>query len=118
VERFANSKIADRLERIAEDGSQKIPFRVLPVLRAERSAGRVPTGATRILAAWICHLRGQGAAIRDVEGPKMIALAQGPLRRAASNVLFALDAEVASDSEVVETVTEQCRELSGPAGDA
>lgn len=118
LERFANTKIADRLERIAEDGSQKIPFRVLPVLRAERSAGRVPTGATRILAAWICHLRGQGAAIRDVEGPKMIALAQGPLRRAASNVLFALDAEVASDSEVVETVTEQCRELSGPAGDA
>ena len=31
---------------------------VLPVLRAERAAGRMPAGAVRILAAWIDHLRG------------------------------------------------------------
>ncbi len=115
LERFANTKIGDRLERIAEDGSQKIPVRVLPVLRAERSAGRVATGATRILAAWICHLRGRGAPIHDVEAPKMIALTQGSLQRAVRNVLFFLDPEVTSDTEVVATIIEQCTEVSGLA---
>ncbi|MGC8514447.1 MAG: mannitol dehydrogenase family protein [Acidimicrobiales bacterium] len=117
LERFSNTKISDRLERVAEDGSRKIPVRVLPVVQAERSAGRVATGATRILAAWICHLRGLGAPIHDVDAPKIIALAQGALQSAVPNVLFVLDPELASDSDVVATVTEQCIEVSGLAGE-
>ncbi len=116
IERFSNAKISDLLERIAEDGSQKIPVRVLPVLRGERSAGRVPTGATRILAAWICHLRGLGAPICDVKAFDIIRLTQGPLRRAVPGVLSYLDPEVGSDGEVVTTVTQQCIEICGPAG--
>ena len=38
--RFENAAMGDRLDRIAADGSQKLPVRVLPVLRAERQAGR------------------------------------------------------------------------------
>ena len=60
LERMSNTRLADRLDRIAADGSQKLPIRILPVLRAERAAGRTPAGATRVLAAWVCHLRGLG----------------------------------------------------------
>ena len=63
--RFANPRIRHTLAQIAADGSQKVPIRVLPVLRGERAAGRMPAGAVRILAAWIDHLRGIGAPVDD-----------------------------------------------------
>ncbi|GAA2552542.1 mannitol dehydrogenase family protein [Winogradskya consettensis] len=63
--RFANPRIHHTLAQIATDGSQKLPIRVLPVLRAERSAGRMPTAALRIVSAWINHLRGAGAPLND-----------------------------------------------------
>jgi fructuronate reductase len=65
LERFANPRIRHTLAQIAADGTQKIPIRVLPVLRGERAAGRVPAGAVRIIAAWIAHLRGVGAPVND-----------------------------------------------------
>ncbi len=65
TERFANPRIRHTLAQIAADGSQKLPIRVLPVLRAERAAGRMPAGAVRVLAAWIAHLRGDGAPVDD-----------------------------------------------------
>ena len=66
LERFANPRMHHRLAQIAADGSQKLPVRILPVLRRERAAGRMPEGATRALAAWVCHLRGAGAPVDDV----------------------------------------------------
>ena len=68
-----------RLAQIAADGSQKLPIRILPVLRAERSAGRMPEGAVRVLAAWIGHLRGAGAPVADPRADELVALAAGPL---------------------------------------
>jgi fructuronate reductase len=65
LERFANPRIRHTLAQIAADGSQKIPIRVLPVLRAEVAEGRIPPGAVRVLAAWIAHLRGAGAPVTD-----------------------------------------------------
>ncbi|GAA1781021.1 mannitol dehydrogenase family protein [Nocardioides hankookensis] len=55
LERFANPAIRHLLTQIAMDGPQKIPARILPSLRAERAAGRLPTGSTRVLAAWAPH---------------------------------------------------------------
>ncbi len=77
LERFANARMHDRLERIAADGSQKLPIRILPVLRAELAAGRLPAGATRVLAAWICHLRGLGAPVNDARADEIVPLAAG-----------------------------------------
>jgi fructuronate reductase len=65
LERFANPRIRHTLAQIAADGSQKVPIRVVPVLRGERRVGRLPAGAIRILAAWIDHLRGIGAPVDD-----------------------------------------------------
>ncbi|MFC6345357.1 mannitol dehydrogenase family protein, partial [Nocardioides hankookensis] len=48
LERFANPAIRHLLTQIAMDGPQKIPARILPSLRAERAAGRLPTGSTRV----------------------------------------------------------------------
>ncbi len=110
--RFANPRMHDRLDRIAADGSQKLPIRILPVLRAERAAGRVPAGATRVLAAWICHLRGLGAAVSDVRAKKMISLAQGPPSVAVPRILAALDPALGADADIVTIVVDQSMEFS------
>ena len=112
VERFANARMRDALSRIAQDGSQKLPIRVLPVLRAERAAGRLPAAATRILAAWLCHLRGLGGSVRDVRAGDFAALAAGKLPDATRKVLDALDAPLGGDEAVVAAVAEQCEELA------
>ncbi|MFG1604435.1 mannitol dehydrogenase family protein [Actinoplanes sp. NPDC049265] len=100
LERFANPRIRHTLAQIAADGSQKIPIRVLPVLRGERAAGRPATGATRALAAWITHLRGVGAPVND-QG------AQPYADRAASprEVLTLLAPDLAGDTSLVDALT-------------
>jgi len=113
VERFANARMHDELARIAEDGSQKLPIRVLPVLRAERAAGRLPLAATRIVAAWLCHLRGLGGTVHDVRAEELVRLAAGPIADATRKVLAALDPDLGADTAVVTAVAEQCHELAG-----
>jgi fructuronate reductase len=117
VERFANARMHDRLDRIAADGSQKLPIRILPVLRAERAAGRMPLGATRarVPAAWICHLRGRGAPVNDARADEVVPLAQGPLCDAVPRVLHRLDPALDDDTELVATVTQQTEELAREA---
>ncbi|GAA2610408.1 mannitol dehydrogenase family protein [Paractinoplanes durhamensis] len=73
--RFGNARIRHTLAQIAADGSQKIPIRVVPVVRGELRAGRVPAGAIRILAAWIDHLRGIGAPLDDAGAGPFVARA-------------------------------------------
>ena len=46
LDRFDNPRIRYLLAQIATDGSQKLPVRILPTLRSERAAGRIPAGAT------------------------------------------------------------------------
>jgi fructuronate reductase len=111
LDRFANARMHDRLDRIAADGSQKLPIRILSVLRAERSAGRLPAAATRVLAAWICHLRGLGAPVNDAHADDILPLAAGPLDAAAPRVLGFLDAELGADPDVLGLVREQCDEF-------
>ena len=51
-ERFGNPRIAHRLDQIAVDTVTKLRLRVVPVIRAERAAGRDGAGALAIIAAW------------------------------------------------------------------
>ncbi|WP_372593073.1 mannitol dehydrogenase family protein [Actinotalea sp.] len=111
VERFANPQIHHRLDQIAADGSQKLPIRILPTLRREIAAGRMPAGATRPLAAWVCHLRGNGAAVTDGRAETFVPLAVGPLREAVHAVLTELDPELAANDALVDAVTAQAGEL-------
>jgi len=110
-ERFANPRIRHRLDQIAADGSQKLAVRILPTLRRERAAGRVPPGATRVLGAWIGHLRGQGAPVDDVRAAELGVLAAGPLSEAVRRVLDVLDPALGGDTAVVTAVVAHAREL-------
>ncbi|HVN60310.1 MAG TPA: mannitol dehydrogenase family protein [Gaiellaceae bacterium] len=112
LERWENPRIRHRLGQIAADGSQKLPVRILPVLRRERAAGLVPEGATRALAAWVCHLRGLGAAVDDVCAAELVPLAAGPLPQAARRLLDALDPAIAEDDAVVTAVVAQAEQLA------
>jgi fructuronate reductase len=104
LHRFANPRMHHRLDQIAADGSQKLPVRLLPTLRLERAAGRLPQGAVRALAAWIGHLRGVGVPVVDARADQVIPLAGGPLREAVPRVLAALDPTLADDQELVAAV--------------
>jgi len=112
LQRFSNARMRDRLDRIAADGSHKLPIRFLPVLRAERAAGRVPAAATRVLAAWICHLRGAGAPVSDARADEVVPLAAGPLAVAVARVIGWLDPALGADAEVVSTVIDQSKLFS------
>lgn len=104
VERFANPRMHHRLDQIAADGSQKLPVRILPVLRQERSAGHMPPGAVLVLAAWVCHLRGLGAPVHDARAKDVVPLAAGPLPDAVRRVLGALDPAAGADDALVAAI--------------
>jgi len=112
LERFANARIRHLLAQIAADGSQKLPIRVLPVLRAERASGRPATGAIRILASWVCHLRGMGAPVNDARADTVVPLATGPLPDAVRNVLVALDPALGDDATLVASTVSQSEDLA------
>jgi fructuronate reductase len=108
LKRYANPRIRHRLRQIAADGSQKVPIRILPTVRADLARGRVPTGAARVLAAWVCHLRGRGAPVVDVAAGEFTALAAGDLADAVRHVLTRLDV---ADARLGAAVTGLAREL-------
>ena len=113
LERYANPRIRHLLRQIAADGSQKVPIRILPTVRADLARGRVPTGAARVLAAWVCHLRGQGAPVADVAADEFTALAAGELDDAVGRVLARLGAD---DARLHAAVTALARELAANTG--
>ena len=105
LDRFANPRIKHRLAQIAADGSQKLPIRILPVLRLERQAGRDAPGAVRILAAWISHLRGAGVPVRDAAAGSFTAAAQGDPDQAVRAVLARLAPDLATDEALISAIT-------------
>jgi fructuronate reductase len=110
LKRYANPRIRHLLRQIAADGSQKVPIRILPTVRADLARGRVPIGAARVLAAWVCHLRGRGAPVADVAGDEFTALAAGVLADAVGRVLTRLGI---ADARLGAGVTALARELGG-----
>ncbi|GEA87525.1 mannitol dehydrogenase family protein [Cellulomonas cellasea] len=115
VERFANPRIRHVLAQIAGDGSQKIGVRIVPTLRAELAAGRVPTGAARAVAAWTCHLRGLGAPVKDARADHVRALGQGSLAESVDAVLGFLGADLAADDGLRAAVLTAAEELTAGA---
>ena len=80
---------------------------------AERAAGRLPVGGARVVAAWICHLRGYGAPIDDARADEVVPLAQGPVREAAIRVLDRLHAGLGDDGPLTAAVVELIGQLIG-----
>jgi fructuronate reductase len=110
--RYRNPHIRHLLAQIAADGSQKVPIRVVPVIRAELDAGRVAEGATRVVAAWIAHLRGHGAPVSDAHADEVRLLGAGRRGEAVRQTLdwLGLDHE-AQSGELAAMVEHQLTEL-------
>jgi fructuronate reductase len=79
LERFSNARIAHHLAQIAMDGSNKLRMRAVPVLTAERAAGRSGAGALRMIAAWVAYLR-----IRHAAGDAIADAAAADVNKALS----------------------------------
>jgi fructuronate reductase len=89
-----------------------VPIRVVPVIRAELDAGRVAEGATRVVAAWIAHLRGHGAPVSDAHADEVRLLGAGRRGEAVRQTLdwLGLDHE-AQSGELAAMVEHQLTEL-------
>jgi len=57
-DRFANPEIADTIRRLCLDGSNRQPKFILPSLRDNLAAGRVPTGLIMLSALWCRYCAG------------------------------------------------------------
>lgn len=117
--RFANPRLAHRLAQIAEDGSQKLPRRVLPVLRANRLAGRSVDAAVTALGAWVVHVRGVAnpGDLRDAEARRLLTASRSAEPTRA--LLEVLGPDLADDGPLVDAVADRAAELGarGMPGD-
>jgi fructuronate reductase len=111
LDRFSNPAIRHLLAQIAADGSQKLPVRIAPVLRAERAARRMPAGAVRVLGGWLLHLRGHGAPVSDAELGSLAAEVQGDLNDGARRVVHAVAPDLAGDVALADAVARVAQEL-------
>ena len=85
--RFTNPRMRDVLSRIAADGSQKLPIRFVPVMKADLDEGVVPLAGLRAVAAWILHLRGASGEVNDVRRDEVLALGEGSIEESVTQVL-------------------------------
>jgi fructuronate reductase len=108
LRRFSNPRAGDLLARIAADGSTKLVVRTVPTIRAERAAGRVPLGCATTVAAWVLHLRGLGAPIKDTAAAAARDAANsGGLPEAVPAVLDTLEPGLGADQDFVDAVLQQ-----------
>ncbi|MCA0293788.1 MAG: mannitol dehydrogenase family protein [Actinobacteria bacterium] len=109
LDRYRNPNIRHALAQIASDGSLKVPVRIVPTLTAELAAGRVPPGACRAVAAWVLHLRGAGAPVKDVNAATVTPFGSGDLEDSVSAVLAYLG--LAGRADVAAGVLSAAREI-------
>jgi len=117
LERFGNARIAHHLAQIAMDGSTKLRMRAVPVLQAERAAGRSGSAAALMIAAWMDY----SAAAPGFQDPLAAEVAEanrlsGPDRVRA--LLALVDAALGQDPAIVELITNQGGSFGKPAASA
>ena len=105
--RFSNARIAHHLAQIAMDGSTKLRMRAVPVLQAERAAGRTGAAAALMIAAWMDY-SAAAAAFQDLLAEAVAAanLLDGTERIRA--LLDIVDPVLAGDGAVVELIEDLC----------
>jgi len=105
LRRFANPAIIHRLDQIAQDGSQKLPYRLGDTLLANRKVGHMPLHVVAALGAWVAFLmRRARAGIRIVDpmGERLAALAaaEAPARVVEGLVAEGLGLPAAITSDI------------------
>lgn len=78
--RFANRALGYTCAKVASDGSQKLPVRLVPTVRARLEEGAPAPRCAQVLAAWVTCLAGPPSARFAVEDPVV-----APLRAARND---------------------------------
>lgn len=65
TERFSNTALAHRTAQIANDGSQKLPQRIVASAMERTEAGLLPEHLTLVIAAWIAACEARGKTLPD-----------------------------------------------------
>ena len=103
LDRFGNARIAHRLAQIAADGTTKLRMRAVPVLMAERAAGRTGAGSALMLAAWIDYV----ATTNDFQDPLRLEIQAANALKGEDRVealLRLVSAGLAEDPQIVALV--------------
>ncbi len=123
--RFRNPAIVHRLDQIAQDGSQKLPYRLGDTLAANRAAGRMPMQVVAALGGWVAFLTErtrQGHAIVDPAGAQLAAAADGADPRALVRRLaeagLGLPPQVAGDPPLLAAIEDAAVAASEKRWDA
>ncbi len=122
IARFANPALGHRTRQIAMDGSQKLPLRVLPSLRARLRRGESFELLAFAVAAWIRYLdgRSESGAAYAIDDPLTAELERaiagaGPEPRAVVAALLAVEPvfgrDLAQDPRVGRTIAAQLTRL-------
>ena len=101
--RFSNARIAHHLAQIAMDGSTKLRMRAIPVLQAERAAGRSGAGAALMIAAWM-DLTASGRTLQDPLVGAIGAANHLTGSERTQALLALLDPALAQDRSVIDLV--------------
>lgn len=67
IERFSNPAISDQVQRLAEDGSQKIPNAILPCIVHQLETGGSTKFAVLALAGWFRYLTAVDMDLKPIE---------------------------------------------------
>jgi fructuronate reductase len=105
--RFSNARIAHHLAQIAMDGSTKLRMRAVPVLQAERAAGRTGAAAALMMAAWMDY----SAAAVALQDPLADEVAAANFISGAERIralLALVDPVLAADAAVVDLIEDLC----------
>lgn len=122
IARFANPALGHRTRQIAMDGSQKLPMRLLPSLRARIERGEPFELLAFAVAAWIRYLEGrtESGGTYPIDDPARArlesAIAQaGPDARSAVSALLRVEevfgADLARDPRAAQVIAAQLGRL-------
>ena len=103
LDRFGNARIAHHLAQIAMDGSTKLRMRAVPVLRAERAAGRSGAAAALMIAAWMDY-SAASAALQDPLAEEAAAANRLAGAERSRALLALVDPALAGDRSVVDLI--------------
>lgn len=111
--RFRNPVIVHRLEQIAMDGSQKLPYRLGDTLVANRTGGRMPAHVVAALGCWIAFLvtrARNGTPIADPAGETLARIAHGGAPRSVVADLaqagIGLPTAIAGDTATLDAIAD------------
>lgn len=116
LDRYDNPRIEHQLDQIGQDGSFKLRVRVVPVILAERAAGRSGSAGIRALASWIALLLESGD-LPDPQRESIEAALTQSFDEAVSSLMRLIEPALLTDADVRAEVYRLVREETNRSQD-